>query len=159
MIDPISAIAMATSAYKAVTRAVALGQEAEHTFKQMGKWYTAVADIRKAQEHNKKPPIFKKLFQAGSVEEESLQLLLHEKKIMEQEKELRTLLNFRYGPNTWKELTDMRRKIRAQREKEIYAQKELQRNILDGIAITLLILVVAATIGGLIWLAISQGKL
>ena len=78
---------------------------------------------------------------------------------MEQEKELRTLLNFRYGPNTWKELTDMRRKIRAQREKEIYAQKELQRNILDGIAITLLILVVAATIGGLIWLAISQGKL
>ena len=58
-----------------------------------------------------------------------------------------------------KELTDMRRKIRAQREKEIYAQKELQRNILDGIAITLLILLVAATIGGLIWLAISQGKL
>ena len=80
-------------------------------------------------------------------------------KIMEQEKELRTLLNFRFGPNTWKELTDMRRKIRAQREKEIYAQKELQRNILDGIAITLLILLVAATIGGLIWLAISQGKL
>ena len=78
---------------------------------------------------------------------------------MEQEKELRTLLNFRFGPNTWKELTDMRRKIRAQREKEIYAQKELQRNILDGIAITLLILLVAATIGGLIWLAISQGKL
>ena len=158
MIDPISAIAMATTAYKAVTRAVALGQEAEHTFKQMGKWYTAVADIRKAQELNKNPPIFKKLFSAGSVEEESLQLLIHEKKIMEQERELRSLLNFRFGPNTWTELTEMRRKIRAQREKEIYKQKELQRNILDGIAIFILILVVSAAIGGMIYLGISQGK-
>ena len=159
MIDPISAIAMATTAYKAVTRAVALGQEAEHTFKQMGKWYTAVADIRKAAEHNKNPPIFKKLFSAGSVEEESLQLLIHEKKIMEQERELRSLLSFRFGPNTWTELTEMRRKIRAQREKEVYKQKELQRSILDGIAIGLLVLLVGASIWGMIVLAISQGKL
>jgi hypothetical protein len=149
---------MATTAYKAVTRAVAIGQEAEHTFKQMGKWYTAVADIRKAAEHNKNPPIFKKLFSAGSVEEESLQLLIHEKKIMEQERELRSLLNFRFGPNTWTELTEMRRKIRAQREKEVYKQKELQRSILDGIAIGLLVLLVGGSIWGMILLAISQGK-
>ena len=78
---------------------------------------------------------------------------------MEQERELRSLLNFRFGPNTWTELTEMRRKIRAQREKEVYKQKELQRSILDGIAIGLLVLLVGGSIWGMILLAISQGKL
>ena len=32
----------------------------------------AVSDINKAMEYNKKPPLFKKLFAAGSVEEEFL---------------------------------------------------------------------------------------
>jgi hypothetical protein len=42
---------------------------------------------------------------------------MHEKKIIEQEKELQSILNFRYGFGTWDELTEMRRKIKAQREK------------------------------------------
>ena len=54
---------------------------------QMGKWYSAVSDFRKGQSMQKKPPLFKKLFAAGSVEEEALALLIHEKKIMEMEKE------------------------------------------------------------------------
>ena len=54
----------------------------------MGKWYTAISDFRKGQQMQKKPPLFKKLFNAGSVEEEALQLLIHEKKIIEQEKAL-----------------------------------------------------------------------
>ena len=44
----------------------------------MGKWYTAISDFRKGQQMQKKPPLFKKLFNAGSVEEEALQLLIHE---------------------------------------------------------------------------------
>ena len=54
----------------------------------MGKWFGAVSDVRKASQNNKKPPLFKKLFAAGSVEEEALALLIHEKTIKEQEAEL-----------------------------------------------------------------------
>ena len=86
MIDPFTAIAAATSAFKTVQKFVAAGQDFENTVGQMGKWYTAVSDFRKGHQMNKKPPLFKKLFNAGSVEEEALQLLLHEKKIIEQEK-------------------------------------------------------------------------
>ena len=85
---------------------------------QMGKWYTAVSDFRKGQQLQKKPPIFKKLLAAGSVEEEALNLLIHEKKIMEMEKELQTMLNMRFGFGTWDELKEMQRKIRAQRERD-----------------------------------------
>ena len=71
---------------------VQAGQDFENTVGQMGKWYTAISDFRKGQSMQKKPPLFKKLFNAGSVEEEALQLLMHEKKIIEQEKELQVLI-------------------------------------------------------------------
>ena len=119
---------------------------------QMGKWYTAVSDFRKGQQMQKKPPLFKKMFAAGSVEEEALALLIHEKKIMEMEKELQTLLNYRFGFGTWDELKEMQRKIRAQREKEFYAQKERQQAIVEGISIFLLIALVGGAIFGILYM-------
>ena len=75
-------------AFKAVKSAVNVGKDLENVVGSMSKWYGAVSDIRKCQQQNKNPPIFKKLFAAGSIEEESLQLLMHDKAIREQEKEL-----------------------------------------------------------------------
>lgn len=123
----------------------------------MGKWFGAVSDVRKAQQNNKKPPLFKKLFQAGSVEEEALALLIHEKTIKEQEAELQTLLNWRYGFGTWKELIEMRRKIRLEREATIYKQQERKQALVDGILIVFLITLLASVLIGFIWLMKIQG--
>jgi len=123
----------------------------------MGKWFGAVSDVRKAQQNNKKPPLFKKLFQAGSVEEEALALLIHEKTIKEQEAELQTLLNWRYGFGTWKELIEMRRKIRLEREATIYKQQERKQALIDGILIVFLITLLAGVLIGFIWLMKTQG--
>ena len=123
----------------------------------MGKWFGAVSDVRKAQQNNKKPPLFKKLFQAGSVEEEALALLIHEKTIKEQEQELQTLLNWRYGFGTWKELIEMRRKIRLEREATIYKQQERKQALIDGILIVFLIALLAGVLIGFIWLMRTQG--
>ena len=121
----------------------------------MGKWYTAISDFRKGQQMQKKPPLFKKLFNAGSVEEEALQLLIHEKKIVEQEKELMALLNFRYGYGTWDELKEMRRKIRDQREKEVYKQAQMRADLIEAVQIGFAVLVILAFVGGLIWFALD----
>ena len=131
MLDPITAIGVATTTFKAIQRAVSVGQDLENVTGQLGKWYSAVSDIRKAREYNSNPPLFKKVFAGGRIEEEALSLLMHEKKIQEMEKDLRVLLNFRYGPNTWSEMIEMRRKIKARRDKEIYRVKELKRNIVE----------------------------
>lgn len=148
MIDPITAITLATTAFNTVKKCVQAGQEFENVAGQMGKWYTAVADFRKGQSLQKRPPIFKKLFNSGSVEEEALALLLHEKKLMEQEKELQALLNFRFGYGTWDELKEMRRKISKQREKEIWKQAELRRDLIEGISVVFLIFLGTGLIGG-----------
>jgi hypothetical protein len=151
MIDPISAITMATSAYNMVTRMVAAGREFEDTAQQLGKWYGAVADLRRAEQQNKNPPLFKKLFASGSIEEESLALLMHTKKIREQEYDLKVMLNMRYGPNAWEELITLRRKIAKQREETIYRQQELRQRIIDSFFILVLILLCIGIISGAIY--------
>ena len=121
----------------------------------MGKWYTAISDFRKGQQMQKKPPLFKKLFNAGSVEEEALNLLMHEKKIIEQEKELQALLNFRYGYGTWDELKEMRRKIRDRREKEVYKQAQMRRDLIEAMQIGFAILVVLGFVIALMYFALD----
>ena len=121
----------------------------------MGKWYTAISDFRKGQQMQKKPPLFKKLFNAGSVEEEALNLLMHEKKNIEQEKELQALLNFRYGYGTWDELKEMRRKIRDKREKEVYKQAQMRRDLIEAMQIGFAILVVLGFVIALMYFALD----
>lgn len=118
---------------------------------QMGKWYTAVSDFRKGQQLQKNPPIFRKLLAAGSVEEEALNLLIHEKKILEMEKELQNMLNMRFGFGTWDELKDMQRKIRAKREREVYKQAEAKQAMINGVAIFLLLGALVSMLGGLFY--------
>jgi hypothetical protein len=159
MIDPFTALTAATTAYKTVQKFVAAGQDFENTVGQMGKWYTAVSDFRKGQQLQKKPPLFKKLFDSGSVEEEALALLMHEKKIAEQEKELRTLLNWRYGHGTWDELTEMRRKIAKKREKEVYKQAELRKAFIETVSIAGALIALLLLLGAIVYfIGQAQGK-
>jgi len=151
MVDPFTAVAAATTAFNTVKRFVSAGQEFENCLGQMSKWYGAVSDFRKGQQMQKKPPIFRKLLASGSVEEEALNLLIHEKKIMEMEKELQQLLNFRFGFGTWDELKEMQRKIRAQREREVYKQAEAKQAFINGVAIFLLLGALTSMLGGLLY--------
>jgi len=134
-----------------VTKMVAAGREFEDTAQQLGKWFGAVSDLRRAEQQNKNPPLFKKLFASGSIEEEALALLMHTKKIAQQEQELRTLLMYRYGANAWDELTAMRRKIAKQREETIYRQQELRQNVKDSFFILVLILLCIGIVGSTVY--------
>lgn len=157
MIDPFTAVAAATTAFNTVKKFVHAGQEFENCMGQMGKWYSSVSDFRKGQQMQKNPPIFKRLLAAGSVEEEALNLLIHEKKIMEMEKELQTMLNMRFGFGTWDELKEMQRKIRAKREKEVYRQAEAKQALINGIAIFCLLVLGSVMLIGMIYL-IAQAR-
>ena len=70
-----------------------------------------------------------------------------------QEKELQTLLNFRYGYGTWDELKEMRRKIRLKREQEVYKQAERKKDFIEALQIGLAVLFILAFIIGLLYFA------
>jgi hypothetical protein len=102
----------------------------------------AVSDIKKAEEYNKKPPLFKKLFQAGSVEEEAMQIFMAKKKAEDMRAELKQIISFTRGPSAWEELLKTEGDIRKKRQKAIYDQEERRRKVLEAVAIVLGIVVV-----------------
>ena len=132
MIDPLTAIAAASAAYKGLTKVVQAGQELENCTNQLGKWFGALNDINRAEEQRKRPPLHAKLMGSGSIEEEAFAILTHKKKMAEQEKEIKFMLNMRFGPSTWDEMIELRRNIKREREETIYAAEEFKNAILDG---------------------------
>ena len=70
MIDPVTAVAMATGAFNAVSKLVAAGRDVDDCFQQIGKWYSAVADFNEAKRQSENPPLLRKLVNKSSVEED-----------------------------------------------------------------------------------------
>jgi len=130
MIDPITAITIATKAFNTVKAMVAAGKEVEDTLGQIGVWYGACSDFNEAKKQAENPPLFKKIINSKSVEQEAMEIYAKEKKMLQQEKDLRQLLLYTYGQGGYQELVDLRRKIKEQREKTVYAQARRRKEFL-----------------------------
>ena len=157
MIEVVAAVSAASSAFNAIKAGFSAGRDIEGMASDLSRWMGAVSDIKKADEYNKKPPIFKKLFNAGSVEEEAMQIFMAKKKAEDMRAELKNIISFTRGPSAWDELLRTEGEIRKKRQKAIYDQQERRKQILEWIAIFLLVLIVGGFTVGLIWLWLNRG--
>tara|TARA_B100000683_G_scaffold181546_1_gene174945 strand:- start:961 stop:1443 length:483 start_codon:yes stop_codon:yes gene_type:complete len=153
MIDPVTAIAGATAAFNTIKAGFAAGREIESMAGDLGRWMGAVSDIKKAEEYNKKPPLFKKLFQAGSVEEEALQIFMAKKKAEDMREELKGIISMTRGPSAWEELLRTEADIRKKRQKALYDQEERRRRVMEIAAICIGIAILGGFLITLIILA------
>ena len=131
MIDPISALGIATAAFNTIKKGFEIGKDVESMYGDMGKWMGAVSDINQADKQAKNPPIFKKIFVGASVEEEALNAFAAKKKAQSMEKELREYISFTLGPSAWQELLAMQAKIRKDRQEMIYKQQEKRKKLME----------------------------
>ena len=122
--------------------------------KQLSKWYGAVSDFNYAEQEVNNSGGVTKLLMKGSIEKMALDITINKQKIQEQEKELRTLIQYTYGINVYNEMIELRRKLRKQRENEIYRKRELKRQILEMVPIIILMSLVGAMILGMVWFAV-----
>ena len=153
MIDPVSAYAAATAAYKGVKILINAGREIEDVSKQLGAWYGAVADITRAESQRKNTTwLEKKQHGEASIEQEAMDITIRAKKLKEFEYEIRVMLDYRFGLGTYDQMLGMRRKIRAERERTVYAAMESRRQMANNIAITGLALGIVSVLGGGIYL-------
>ena len=129
--DPVTALATATSAFKVIKKGFEGGRDLESMYKDVGRWMGAVSDINHAESLAKNPPLFKKIFAGSSVEEEALNAFAAKKKAQSMEDELRSYINLAYGPDSWNELLRMQAEIRKRRQKMIYEQQLKQRKIFE----------------------------
>jgi hypothetical protein len=144
MIDPVSAFAIATSAYKALEKSVGAARNLESMGKDLSRWMSAVSDIDRAHHEAKNPPLFKKLFAGASVEKEALDLFIQKKQLEEQRDNLRRLIGSMLGPQAWQELIRMEKDIRQQRKETLYKQREMRKHFIEAIAATFLGFIVIA---------------
>lgn len=146
--DPLSLIAMASTTFKGIQTLVERGAEIEAVAQKLGAWYTFAADIREAEKEAENPPLFKKLFEGESVEQQALNSVIAKKKLEEQEKQIRELIVWAYGVETYQEMIMLRREIKAKRERAIYKQRRRQRFLMDSTIVVIGVLVMGAIIFG-----------
>jgi len=139
MIDPITAYTGAVLAFKTVTKLVQAGRELGEVTGQLSEWYGCVADLQKAGELKKSPSLFEKASQgAESIEKEALDIVVRQQEMIQKEKELKFLIDYKYKPGTYQQIVDLRRQIKKEREETVYKQLEAKRAIINNIAITVL---------------------
>ena len=150
--DPVTAIAAATTAFNVIKKGFEVGRDIESMYGDMGKWMGAISDVNQANKMASNPPIFKKLFAGSSIEEEAMNAFAAKKKAEAMEDELRTYVNMVYGPNSWNEILKMQAKIRKDRQEQIYAQEEMRRTFLNVVGIIVASLLFVGTIIFIIYL-------
>jgi hypothetical protein len=150
-----AAVSGATAAFNTIKNMIAAGRDIESCMSDVSRWMKMASDVDQAEKQSKNPPLFKKLFAAGSIEEEALQAYTAKKKLEAQRQELKTFLNMSYGPQAWADLIQLEGRIRKQRQEAIYEQQELRRKIVEGIAIAALGLTLSALLVSLIWLGVT----
>ncbi len=155
MIDPITAVATATAAFNTIKSGFQMGRDVEGMAADLGRWMGAVSDIKKAEELNQKPPLFKKLFAAGSVEEEAMTIFMAKKKAEDMRDQLKQIITFSRGVGAWEELLKTEADIRKKRQKAIYDQEERRRKILEWVGIGFLGLIITGFIFFMFYLYLS----
>ena len=146
--DPISAIAAATTAYNAIKRGFKVGKEIEGMSKDLGRWMGAIQEVKEG--HNKA-----KGRSFGSVEEEALESFAALKKAQQMESELRQFVNFNYGHNAWNEVIRIQVDIRKRKKEALEEAKRKQAKMIENTILGVLVIFFLGAVGAVLYLILS----
>jgi hypothetical protein len=154
MIDPLTALSVASTAVSQIRQLVSAGRDASSA---LSKFAGAVSDINYAAEKAKNPSIWKSL--TGSPEAEAIEIFTAQKKVQQMRTEVETLINFQYGPKGLEEYKDTLRRVKKQREETVYRKEKFKEALIlwvFGILITASGIAVLALI--IYFIGTQQGK-
>jgi len=154
--DPVSAMATASAAFAAIKKGFSIGRDIESMAGDLGRWMGALSDLEQAEKEAKNPPIFKKIINAKSVEQEAIEALKEKKKAQQQRDELRQFLQYTVGHSAWDEPVKMEARIRKERQETLYRQRERRRKFVEFVAIILLCLSIIGVLFFLLWIYVQR---
>jgi len=151
MIDPITAVGMATAAYNGIKSAIATGKEITEMGSTLNQWASSIADLDFAHKQAENPPFFKKMFGASDIQQNALEVWAQKQKAQEMRNELRSYISLYYGPSAWDEIVRIEAQMRKDRKQAIYEAEERKQLILEWIVGILAAGVAIIIIGFVIW--------
>jgi hypothetical protein len=146
------AITAASKAFGAIKKGFEMGREIESMGGDLSRWMSAVSDVDNAEKSAKNVSPLIKLFKGKEIEASAIEAFTAKKKLEAQRQELKSFLNFHYGPQSWNQILSMEAEIRKKRRDEIYAKQELIRKIWEYIGWFVLFCTVVGFIFFLAWL-------
>jgi len=156
--DPVSAMATASAAFGALKKGFSIGRDIESMAGDLSRWMGALSDIDQAEKEAKNPPIFKKLFNGKSVEQEAIEAFAAKRKAQAQRDELKQWISLTMGRSAWDELIRMEGNIRKQRQETLYLQRERRQKFVEICVIIGSVLIGAALLIGFIWFVKTKGS-
>ena len=145
--DPVSCVALATGAFKALKGAIGAGKDLQEMTGQLSQWGKAFSDFTNLEEREKNPPFWKKTFK-GSDEETALEIFANKKKMEQMRAEIKEHITWHYGKSAWDEVLAIEASMRKRRKDELY-RKQQQIDTAINFAIGAIIFAVS---GGLLFL-------
>ena len=145
------AITAANTAFNAIKKGFQAGREIESMGKDLGRWMSALSDIDNAEKSAKNASPLRKMFKGNELQASAIEAFTAKKKLEAQRQELKTFINFHYGPKSWNEILEMEANIRLQRKKEIYDRQQFIRKIWEVIGWTFLAFTVVGFLFALAW--------
>ena len=155
MIDPLTALAAANTAYRTITTFINNGREISDCAKQLSTWFNAYSDIENAQKSAESPSMVDSLFRKGSIEAMAANAVIAKKKLEEQERQLREMITLRYGVQTYKEMMQMRIDLREKRKLLVYKKQRIVKALIDTVIVVLFI-VATLGLGWIVLLMVSN---
>lgn len=154
MIDPITALSVASTAVSQMKQLINAGRD---TTQAMSKFAGAWADINEAERQAKNPPWYKTF--SGSMEERAAQAFAAKKKAQELKTDLENMIRFVHGPAGLQEYKDILRDMRKQKEQNEFKKAKLKQAIIEW-TVGIIAFIITAGILGVIFYFIgkSQGK-
>lgn len=157
MVDPVTAIGLATGAFNSIKTMIATGKDIQDMAGQIGQWGKAISDLDYASQKADKPKWYKAL--GGGVQANAVETWMHKKKADEMRDELKGYISAVYGPSAWKEIVHLEGVMRKEQKEAVYAAQEMKEKFISWTFGILLTLFATAIMSGIIyWLGITQGK-
>ena len=154
--DPFTAMAAATSAYKGIKKAIDVGRDISSMGSTLSSWSKAVSDLDFLEQKAQKPPMYKMFTNTQS---DALEIWTQKQKLKEMREELKEYISFVYGPSAWREIVKIEGEQRKAQRDAVYAKKEFVDNCINGVLITIIVLAgIGATIALLYMIGSQQDK-
>lgn len=151
MVDPITALAVASTAFNAIKKGFEIGNDLESMAGDIGRWMGAIQDLSDAEKKAKNPPLFRAIVNKSSVEQEAMQVFAAKQKAKQMEDQLREYVKWTHGGNAWEQILAMRAKIRQERLDQIKAQAARRAKFKERSFTTVAVLITLALSSALIW--------
>jgi len=138
MIDPATAIGMATVAFNGIKKAVAVGKEISELSGDLSQFGKAISDLNYLGDKAKDPPLWKKL--DPKFDTTAIEIWAAQQKAEQMREELRSYISLYYGPSAWERIVQIEAEQRKMQKEAVYRRQEKIDNLINwviGIVITL----------------------